>query len=234
MIDHETETRKRPDNTRPLTYVLFKKYGVKQAISLIRQDVLFDFKHGVDTFRPVSNKSLFNPEHWAEFNRYVPTTFALMDSILMHMSQWIDFRQCDFLDYGSGKGKALIAAARYPFNSLTGVEYSARLHNTATINLQKLGLTERTQLINTDAAAYFPKPSQRLIYIFNSFTGPTLRRCLQNVHDSSIAQQRFIACANPTESHVYEQFFDKIDEQVFEPGSCEVNFYATKIYNRGL
>jgi len=219
---------KQPDNTRPLSYVLFKKYGIKQAITLIKQDVLFDFKHGVDTFRPVSNKTLFAPEQQSEHNRYVPTTFALMDSILTHMSQWVDFSQCDFLDYGSGKGKAIIAAAKQPFNCLTGVEYSGRLHNIATSNLSKLALNDKTQLINCDAANYRPTPNQRVIYFFNPFTGQALERCLQNIQDSTAQQPRYIACANPTEAHVYEQYFDKLDKQVFEPGACEVNFYVTK------
>jgi|GEM_PF-2116576 len=219
---------KQPDNTRPMSYVLLKKYGVKNAITLIQQDVLFDFKHGVDTFRPVSNKTLFTAEQQAEYNRYVPTTFALMDSILTHMSQWVDYTQCDFLDYGSGKGKALIAAAKQPFSSLTGVEASGRLHNIAKSNLSKLGLKNKTQLINCDAACYRPTPNQRVIYFFNPFTGQALERCLQNIQDSTTRQPRFIACANPTETAVYEQYFDKIDERVFEPGECEVNFYTTR------
>lgn len=228
MSEDARKPGKRPDNTRPLSYVLIKKYGIKNAISLIKHDVLFDFKHSVDTFRPVSNQSLFSPEKWHEHNRYVPTTFALMDSILTHMSQWVDFNECDFLDYGSGKGKALIAAARQPFRSLTGIEHSARLHNIATANLHKLRLDEKIHLINCDAAEYSPTPSQRVIYLFNPFTGSVLERCLQHIHDSSIDQSRYIACANPTENDVYEAFFDKIDEQVFEPGACEVNFYVTK------
>ncbi len=228
MSEHLEYTGKRPDNTRPLTYVLFKKYGIKNALSLIKQDVLFDFINGVDTFRPVSNKSLFSPEQWAEHNRYVPTTFALMDSMLSHMSQWIDFSECDFLDYGSGKGKALIAAARLPFRSVTGIEHSTRLHDIASKNLHKLGLDEKTHLINGNAADYSPTPSQRVIYLFNPFTGSVLERCLKRIQDSSIDEQRFIACANPTENDVYESFFDKIDEQVFNPGACEVNFYVTR------
>jgi len=219
---------KQPDNTRPLSYVLFKKYGLRQALTLIKQDVLFDFKHGVDTFRPVSNKTLFAPEQQREHNRYVPTTFALMDSILAHMSQWVDFRQCDFLDYGSGKGKAIIAAAKQPFNSLTGVEYSRRLHNIAINNLHKLALSEKTQLINCDAANYRPTPKQRVIYFFNPFTGQALEQCLYNIKNSATKHPRYIACANPTETLVYEHYFDKLDEQVFEPGACEVNFYISR------
>ena len=223
-----TTDRKRPDNSRPLIYVLFKKYGIKQALLLVKQDVLFDIIHRVDTFRSVSNKSLFNPSQWAEHNRYVPTTFALMESILAHMNQWINFNDCEFLDMGSGKGKALIAAARQPFRKLTGVEISERLHDIANSNLRILQLDDKIELINSDARDFSPNPDQRVIYFFNPFTGSVLHSTLQNIKDCSTHQQRYIACANPTENHVFEQYFDKVDAQYFEPGHCEVNFYTTR------
>lgn len=41
-----------------------------------------------------------------------------------------------FLDYGSGKGRALIMAAQYPFRRILGVEFSPQLSLIASQNIE--------------------------------------------------------------------------------------------------
>jgi hypothetical protein len=103
---------KSPDNSRPMWRVLLQKYGVWGSVQLLYRDVLPDLIQGIDTARPVDNLKLTSLALSYEHNRYVPSTFDAFNGSLEHISDRVDFSQCSFLDYGSGKGKALMAAAR--------------------------------------------------------------------------------------------------------------------------
>lgn len=48
----------------------------------------------------------------------------------------IEFPQHTFVDIGSGKGKLLLLASEYPFRAIEGVEYAARLHESAERNIK--------------------------------------------------------------------------------------------------
>lgn len=217
--------KKEPDNTRPLAYVLFKKYGVRGALRVLVEDVLFDYYHRVDTFRPVSNKKLFHGGNIDEQNRYVPSTIASISSIMEVLQEWIALEDCEFVDLGSGKGKALIAAANWPFQHLTGIELSPQLHNTAKTNIERLDLTKKITLLQQDAAEYQFKPNEQVLFFFNPFTGQVLERCLENVTRDGIT--RFVAYMNPTEDEVYCKHLKKIAHRHFQPGDVEVCFYKT-------
>ena len=62
-----------------------------------------------------------------------------------------------FIDIGSGKGRALVLAARRPFAEVIGVELSARLHRIAEENIAKVGssLRSRVKLTNQDGASLY-------------------------------------------------------------------------------
>src|SRR5262245_49817297 len=49
----------------------------------------------------------------------------------------IDPQRYSFIDYGSGKGKALLMASDYPFKTIIGLEYAKRLHDIAAENCRK-------------------------------------------------------------------------------------------------
>ncbi len=218
---------KRPDNSRPMAWVLLQKYGMFGALKLLYTDVLPDFIQRIDTARPVANSQLSDNDHLNEHNRYVPSTFDAVQSCLDYIAQEVDFSTSGFLDYGSGKGKALIAAARYPFAQLTGVEINQNLNDIAQENLATLRLQQRIKTIACDGAVYRPEPIDTVLYFFNPFTGDVLERCLAGIAAASLDVQRHIIYVNPTEDDVFCRYFQKTGEENFYPGNNEVNFYKT-------
>jgi hypothetical protein len=48
----------------------------------------------------------------------------------------IDCREYGFIDYGSGRGRLLLAADRFPFKEIVGVEFSRPLHEEACENIR--------------------------------------------------------------------------------------------------
>jgi SAM-dependent methyltransferase len=65
---------------------------------------------------------------------YEPVTKEHMQALL-EMLPRLDLTDFVFLDFGSGKGRALFVAAEYPFRQIIGVEYSRELHETAMRNV---------------------------------------------------------------------------------------------------
>src|ERR1700687_1532110 len=71
-----------------------------------------------------------------------PALFREMLASLMRASPTLsiaktDFREFTFIDIGSGKGRALLMAADYPFRRILGIELLPELHRVAKENIGK-------------------------------------------------------------------------------------------------
>lgn len=216
---------KRPDNSRSMLYVMLKKYGIIGSCQLVWNDVLPDLWLGTDTARLAPQQCGADGLPIDGRNRYVPATYSAIASCFAYVAQHVDFSQCNFVDYGSGKGKALIAASQESFVNVVGIEVNPLLHTVACRNLDRLKCGEHVQSKLGDASTYSPGKQDRVLYFFNPFTGDALERCLENIAAISDGITRYIIYINPTEDEVFRRYFVKLDEINFEPGAVEVNFY---------
>ncbi len=92
-----------------------------------------------------------------------------------------------FVDYGAGKGRAMILAAECGFQKIKGLEFSSSLYDLAKKNIQSY--TEKTgkncfELIHTDVLAYQVKQEDNFFYFFHPFQDSILIQCLQNIYIS--------------------------------------------------
>lgn len=101
-----------------------------------------------------------------------------------------------FLDIGSGKGRALLIAAEYPFLRVEGVELNPTLSAVASANLARRlahGSTEplAPMQVHTADATRHPLPLQpTLAFLFHPFERLVLRRFLRHVTRSIAAAPR--------------------------------------------
>ena len=65
---------------------------------------------------------------------YEPVTKEHMQALLAMLPR-LKLTDFIFLDFGSGKGRALFVAAEHPFRQIIGVEYSREFHETAMRNV---------------------------------------------------------------------------------------------------
>lgn len=87
-----------------------------------------------------------------------------------------------FVDVGCGKGRALIVAAQFPFRRLVGVEIVPGLCEVARRNVAKNpGWAARTTITNEDAAAVTFPDGPLLLFLFDPFLAPVLRKVLINL-----------------------------------------------------
>jgi SAM-dependent methyltransferase len=88
-----------------------------------------------------------------------------------------------FIDLGAGMGRAMLLAAAYPFRAVVGVELHPALARIARRNLATWRAAGRTpvpmRMFCRDASA-FPLPAGPcVVFFFNPFGAPVLRRLLR-------------------------------------------------------
>lgn len=126
----------------------------------------------------------------SEFVEYAPIGYTALKAVLHRVP--LDPRQSVFLDYGAGKGRAIAVAATQPFRRVIGVEISEQLAAIARANIARMRHKRAVsvEVVQCDAVQ-FPVPADaNLIYIFNSFTGQTLARVVDNVRASLLSNPR--------------------------------------------
>lgn len=106
-----------------------------------------------------------------------------------------------FVDYGSGLGRVLVAAATFPFHRVLGVELSPDL---VTRSLRNIASAKRTNCSNIEVicanATHWTVPADVTVFhFFNPFVRQTLRTVVANIAQSLRAQPRqaWIMFANP-------------------------------------
>jgi hypothetical protein len=108
----------------------------------------------------------------------------------------LPFEQFTFVDYGSGKGKALMLASAYPFRRIVGVEFAPRLHEVAVRNLVAFRSPEQRcfafESVCADALEWAPPAEPLLCFFFNPFDNPTMERVVSRVAQSWLHAPRDI------------------------------------------
>jgi len=92
-----------------------------------------------------------------------------------------------FLDYGSGRGRVLLQAARYPFGRVIGLEQNEPdceiARSNASIAARRLRCP-RIEVVQADATAWPVPDDVTYIYMFNPFWGETFTAVLDRVGES--------------------------------------------------
>lgn len=90
----------------------------------------------------------------------------------------IELDEAVFIDFGSGKGRALLLASAYPFRRIIGIEFAAELHAAATANFAARaaggGEAVPVELIHGDATAYELPDDPLVLFLYNPFDAPVI------------------------------------------------------------
>ena len=120
-----------------------------------------------------------------------------------------DFRGFTFVDIGSGKGRALLMAAEYPFRRVVGVELLPQLHEIAERNIAALP-AERRKCDDVASlcmdAADFEVPDGALVwFLFNPLPEPALQQMATRLARSLDRDPRtvYLVYHNPVLEHVF-------------------------------
>jgi hypothetical protein len=165
-------------------------------------DRAFDLRHGVDTGGYIQLKQFhLTNSTWVHGSPYVavhPDDFVRLVGALAIRHQ--DF---SFVDFGAGKGRALLMAQNYPFKRVIGVEFSTELIEIARRNIRNYqGNAPRRvepELVCADALDYVLPDGPGVYFFFNPFDRDIMERVAARVARSYREQPRelFVLYSNP-------------------------------------
>lgn len=140
--------------------------------------------------------------------RYQPSPHQLATSLIGALP--IEWRRFTFLDFGAGKGRVLMIAARYPFAAVAGVEFSAELCEIAAANIARLPETQRraarVECHHSDATT-FDLPREPLVcYFYNPFGQAVMQAVEKRLAESLAAEPRdiYIIYVHPEHRNVFD------------------------------
>jgi SAM-dependent methyltransferase len=157
-------------------------------------DLLFDLRYGTDTHRPVAVEALdTDSENKPHAVHYQPTKARPFLRLLGRLSLPVE---SGFVDFGSGKGRALLLASQYGFRRVVGVEFSHRLCEIARMNAVRFAKHSPTknsiEVIEADVASFTVAPDLNIFYLYNPFAAPVLAKVLANIGHSLTLDPRKI------------------------------------------
>jgi hypothetical protein len=120
-----------------------------------------------------SERWLYEPSGWFYLRRALPRRDVRPDSV--------------FVDFGSGKGRIVYQAARYPFARVVGVEISEHLNQVARQNIERNRhrlACQDVELVTMDAAEFRVPDDVTHAYFYFPFGGETFGRVLENIVES--------------------------------------------------
>jgi hypothetical protein len=174
-------------------------------------DAEYDWEHRVNTTSAAVSwrERLLGAFH----SPYQPTESALFHEMLEALRQQThsDFHDFVFLDLGSGKGRTLLMASDYPFRRIVGVELLPALHQAAQENLNRYRSEAQKcfalESMCADATEFLFPAEPTVLYLFNPFPEPGLKRMIANLEQSLREHPRtvYVLYHNPLLEHVLSE-----------------------------
>jgi hypothetical protein len=89
-----------------------------------------------------------------------------------------------FIDLGSGMGRVVVEASRFPFKRVVGVELASELHSIAEENVRRMRRHRRCaeiELVNSDILDYTFPDDLTFVYMNNPFRGAIFSSAIDNL-----------------------------------------------------
>jgi SAM-dependent methyltransferase len=153
--------------------LLAKRMGIRrfaQEVSYRAIDYYHECRLGVTTAETVPLADLGIDD--AEQHDYMAMGYRHIWTALGAIG--VEPRQCTFMDFGCGMGRAIVAAATLPYREIIGIEVSERLLSCARQNVDAMRFrkAKRVQLLLGDASRSPIPDGVNVMYFYNPFRRP--------------------------------------------------------------
>ncbi len=162
-------------------------------------DHAFDRSFGTDTAGKVESKELgyLDRERQEQAILYLPSPARVTRWMLDNIG--IDHSQYAFVDLGCGKGRVVLCAAQYPFESVLGVDLSAALTKVADRNVaifpSSLLKCDDIRIQTIDASKIDYPDTNLLLHLYHPFDADVTRAVLRNLEASLASHPRQVRIA---------------------------------------
>ncbi len=147
----------------------------------------WDLVHGVDTCGdiPVASFNFDNKNKTSglEYQSHHPR--IIRDGL---NASGIEFSNYIFIDYGCGKGRALLVASEFPFRKIIGLEFVPQLADIARQNIKRYRTSDRLcrdiEVVTGDAEDYLLPPEPAFLYFYSPFSTEVMETVFRNIESS--------------------------------------------------
>jgi len=170
---------------------LFREHEAARSLARPQQRSDFDRAHNVDTdgdfddWTHLSDLKIDSP-NWIDGTNYTGIEPVRFHASLAALE--IKFDDFTFIDFGSGKGRALLLASEFPFRKIIGVEFAPELFEIAKRNLQTYKTTHQQRrsidLVCTDIVNFPLPPDPSVLFFYDPCAERVLRQVLCNIESS--------------------------------------------------
>ncbi len=173
---------------KTIKYILYLTPSQRRDRIITKErDLAFDREWGVDTCGSlVPNKSEVVGSNWIYGIKYQGCNSTALYEVLSELP--IIYEHFTFVDFGSGKGRAILLASRFPFRRIIGVEYSEQLCEIARHNFSCFPKTEKKcnkiEIVCTDAVKFSIPKDPLVVFLFNPFGKPIMKEVVKNIFTS--------------------------------------------------
>jgi len=220
---------------------LFKEYRAAKARRLDSFISEFDQEHGVDTEGKFEGWTYLSDldipsSNWFDGNDYAAIEPARFRKVLASLQ--IAFHDYTFIDFGSGKGRALLLASEFPFKRIIGLEFSPELHRNAEENIARYRppvsdvsdsqKCRDIRSVNIDFLDYAMPPDPSVLFFFHPCKARMLAKVMDKIGESLRAAPRPVYIAYVAATEEEEKLLSSTEflKEAFR--SAEFNFCVYK------
>ena len=200
--------------------------GLKPTVSKIFQRFEYKMK-GIDFSTQNLHDLTLTGAYQSHGTALVSTSKDFFTRILSELSEYTDetIEKDLFIDYGSGKGAALIHASALGFKQVYGVEFAKELHDTSVENIKKLKLTN-IHALHQDATTFVPPVETTVIYFFNPFDAVVMDKVVEQIsaQKENFLKDVYVIYGRPTCANLLDKSFTLLGTKEHESGAV-VNYY---------
>ncbi len=203
-----------------------KSNGVKLTINKIYQRVNYKIK-GIDfSTQNLHNLTLIG-EHKTNGTALVSTSRDFFYKVFFDLDKILNKKipKEIFIDFGSGKGAALIHASSIGFKKAIGVEFAKELHDIALRNIKKLNI-QNVYSFYQDATTFKLPNETTIIYFFNPFDKTVMKKVIKNIQNQkeTFLHDVYIIYVRPVCNDIVQKHFTLIKSIKHSSGAI-VNYY---------
>ena len=183
--------------------------GLSPAVRRVRRvrrqaEADFDLKYDVQTAGLISLAELsIDSTNWQHGVRYQPINPGEFREMMQ--AAGVVARGRVFVDFGCGKGRALFLASELPFDQIVGIEFSSALAEMARKNVatyrNPAQVCRDISVVTGDAAEYEIPEVPLVLFFYNPFGPPVMRRVIDNIRRSLERRPRAATVVYNTPDH---------------------------------
>jgi SAM-dependent methyltransferase len=207
-----------------------------EIVATAVEEAIFDKKYKIDTGRSIGLDSLKidsqNKPRGGDYGATRVRPFKKLMNLLTFPKESV------FVDFGCGKGRALLLASFYNFKKIVGVEFSPELCKIARENIliykKKRNIQGNIEVVESDCVEYGIKDDENVFFFFNPFDAIVMRKVMENIYNSLMKNNRkiWLIYNNPKWRMVIEEYqsiFYK--EMEYRYDGCEFFIYTNVSLN---